>query len=235
MASEAALALYLDAPMQAWGVASRFQQRGTEAFPSKSGVIGLLAAAMGIDKHAPDESDRIAPLAALRISAWRVVIEHCNHPVLRLEDYHTVGGGYDRTDPMDKLRISSKASGGPSTTVLTSRTYLSDAKFIVVLEGAGEVVIQCAEALLDPCWGVWFGRKCCLPAAPLLPTAAPSAREAIDALLTELDKHVGAARTGDGRTQQADPAAWWPQDEPVSFGRREFRARPVLRCGGKAP
>lgn len=234
MASEAALAFLLDAPMQSWGVSSRFQQRGTEAFPSKSGVVGLLAAAMGIDKHAPDEAERLAPLAALLFSAWRILTERGSHPVLRLEDFHTVGGGYERTDPVDKLRISSKASGGPSSTVITRRTYLTDARFVVALEGDADVLARCAEALLDPCWGIWFGRKCCIPAAPLLPTVAASTREAVDALIAQLEGNDNPAHSGDGQTQQADPAAWWPQDEPVSFRRREFRARPVLRSGSNS-
>ena len=233
MASEAALAIYLDAPMQSWGVSSRFQQRGTEAFPSKSGIIGLLAAALGIDKHAPDEAEQLAPLAALRFSAWRVTFERGSHPVLRLEDFHTVGGGYDRSDPVDKLRISSKASGGPSGTVITRRTYLTDAKFVVALEGDAEVLARCADALRDPRWGVWFGCKCCIPAAPLLPTDAATVREAVDKLLATLGGNDNPAHSGDGQTQQTDPAAWWPQDAPVSFKRREFRARPVLRSGAK--
>ena len=46
----AAVGLVLDAPLQSWGVDSRFQRRGTNAHPSKSAVLGLLAAALGIDK-----------------------------------------------------------------------------------------------------------------------------------------------------------------------------------------
>ena len=55
MSSNAWLALLLDGPMQSWGHASRFERRTTALHPTRSGVLGLIAAALGIDKHAPDE------------------------------------------------------------------------------------------------------------------------------------------------------------------------------------
>jgi CRISPR system Cascade subunit CasD len=72
------LALYLDGPLQSWGFESRFQRRGTGLFPTKSGVIGLLAAAMGIDsRYLPDDhaalaAERVAlkPLADLEFTAY---------------------------------------------------------------------------------------------------------------------------------------------------------------------
>lgn len=226
MASEtAALAIYLDAPLQSWGVSSRFQRRGTESTPSKSGVLGLIAAAMGIDKHSPDEASQLAPLAACRFSVFPVVQGEKAPPALRLEDYQTVGGGYDRSDPIDKLRISRKASGGVSTTIQTWRYYLEQARFVAILEGSPGILQQAATALENPVWGVWFGRKCCLPAAPLLPTLAPSAKEALDLLL---DK-TGARLLGEGRAEQDCEECWHQPDHPVSFGRREFLSRPALK------
>lgn len=226
MASDpAALALYIDAPLQSWGVSSRFQRRGTESTPSKSGVLGLIAAAMGIDKHAPAEGERLAPLAACRFSVFPITSKETADPVQLLEDFHTVGGGYDRDDPVDKLRIARKASGGVSTTIITRRFYLEQARFIAVLEGDSEVLQKAADALLDPVWGGWFGRKCCLPAAPLLPTVAPSLGKAVDALL----KKTGSRLFGEARTEQAGDGAWHQHDQPISFGRREFLSRPTRR------
>jgi CRISPR system Cascade subunit CasD len=221
-----ALALYLDSPLQSWGVSSRFQRRGTESAPSKSGVLGLVAAAMGIDKHASDEVHRLEPLTACRFSVFPVAKAQSTHSVLLLEDFHTVGGGYDRDDPVDKLRIARKASGGPSTTIITRRFYLEQARFIVVLEGKRTTLQKAAAMLEDPVWGVWFGRKCCLPAAPLLPTMAPSLREALEALLEKTCSRL----VGEGRAEQAGDGSWHQPDQPVSFGRREFLSRPVSRA-----
>jgi len=44
------LALMLDAPLQSWGFASRFQRRTTGLHPTKSGIAGLLCAALGVAK-----------------------------------------------------------------------------------------------------------------------------------------------------------------------------------------
>jgi len=226
MASETcALAIYLDAPLQSWGVSSRFQRRDTGSHPTKSGVLGLIAAATGIDKYADDEESRLAPLAACRFLVFPVARPDNDHPPLRLEDYHTVGGGYDRNHPVDRLRIARKASGGPSTTVVTRRFYLEQARFSVVLEGAKDVLESAAGALQDPVWGVWFGRKCCLPAAPLLPTLAPTPADALRLLLEK----VGGRIANEGRMEREGDGAWYQNDEPVSFGRREFRSRPVSR------
>jgi len=68
MSSNAWLALLLDGPMQSWGHASRFERRTTALHPTHSGVLGLIAAALGIDKHAPDEGAQLARLDALRVT-----------------------------------------------------------------------------------------------------------------------------------------------------------------------
>jgi CRISPR system Cascade subunit CasD len=142
-----------------------------------------------------------------------------------LEDFHTVGGGYDRDDPVDKLRIARKASGGVSTTIVTRRFYLEQARFAALIEGDSGILQKAAAALEDPVWGVWFGRKCCLPAAPLLPTLASSISKALDALLQK----TGSRIVGEGRIEQDGDGAWHHPDQPVSFGRREFISRPLSR------
>ena len=166
MSPEQHLALLLDAPLQSWGFASRFQRRTTGLHPTKSAVIGLLAAALGVDKHSPGESDVIATLGQLRLTAVTLPRPDPNNvegrPIRRLEDYHTVEG---------TRRASGKIDDG---TVQTYRHYLLDARFGVILtappgwrlpddrDGAA-----LAAAVRDPVWGVWFGRKCCIPAAPV--------------------------------------------------------------------
>jgi CRISPR system Cascade subunit CasD len=180
---------------------------------------------MGIDKHGPDESHRLAPLSACRFSVFPVAKGEKPAPVLRLEDFHTVGGGYDRDDPVNKLRIARKASGGVSTTIVTRRFYLEQARFAALIEGDSGILQKAAAALEDPIWGVWFGRKCCLPAAPLLPTLASSISKALDALLQK----TGSRIVGEGRIEQDGDGAWHQPDQPVSFGRREFISRPLSR------
>lgn len=230
--SNKALAFYLNGPLQAWGSSSRFQRRETELYPTKSGIVGLIAAAMGIDKHAEDEAELLKPIAAMSLSIYATESDSAGR-LQRLSDYHTVGGGYDNKDPVQKLRITRKASGGASANaVITNRVYLTDARFVAVLEGESCIVKRCADALKNPVWGVWFGRKCCIPATPLLPTIGDTKQQACDDLLAELKLKFGGVELRQGQSEDEGDGAWFQSDYPLSFKERIFRARPVRRTEG---
>jgi CRISPR system Cascade subunit CasD len=209
MSSEAHLALLLDAPLQSWGFASRFQRRTTGLYPTKSGIVGLLAAALGVDKHSPDEAAAIAALARLRMTV--IEIPKPNLEMRRLEDYHTVEG---------TRRASGKIDDG---TVQTYRQYLLDARFGVILSAAsdwrlpdGRDLAAVAAALRDPVWGVWFGRKCCIPAEPVYrggPFADES--EAWHTLVGD-QAHEKFKRVFDVREFKEGNDTF--NDQPVSFG-----------------
>ena len=95
MSSETYLALLLDSPMQSWGHTSRFERRTTALHPTRSAVLGLIAAALGINKHAPDEASRLAKFASLKITTVSLPRrDRYGRELLiqRLEDYHTVTG-----------------------------------------------------------------------------------------------------------------------------------------------
>ncbi len=213
MSSETCIALLLDGPMQSWGHASRFDRRATALHPTRSGVLGLIAAAMGIDKHGTDEAARIRNLDPLRITTAAMSrLDRRGEclPMRRLEDYHTVTG---------IRRASGKVA--PGATVQTYRHYLLDARFGVLLEGPPALLEKIAAALRDPRWGVWFGRKSCLPASPIL-AAGPGEREEVWARLLE---RAGLPLTGGleqfdhvVETDPGDPAADMIEDAPITFG-----------------
>ena len=162
MSSDACLALLLDGPMQSWGHASRFERRTTALHPTRSAVFGLIAAALGIDKHGGDEAGQLARFDALRFTVINLPRRSGRAGDLlmqRLEDYHTVTG---------IRRASGKVA--EDATVQTYRHYLLDARFGVLLEGSAELLGEICGALRNPQWGVWLGRKCCPPASPVLVT-----------------------------------------------------------------
>lgn len=231
------LAFLLDSPMQSWGESSRFQQRDTASWPTKSALIGLMAAAIGIDKHAADEAARIAPLAALRCTV--LLWEKPSAPMTRLQDFHTVGGGFDKNaSPMEKLSIPSKAGDGSAFgTVITRRTYLTDARFIALFEGDPTLLESCASALQDPVWGVWFGRKCCLPGRPLGPVIADSRDAALTALAALHGLEAGTFSSLPGLTEDSGTGGHHINDQPVAFGRHHaaqpepYPSRSVRRFG----
>jgi CRISPR system Cascade subunit CasD len=236
----AALALVLDSPLQSWGHGSQFTHRTTAQYPTKSGVIGLIAAAMGIDKQASDEEERVRPLAALGFSVFRVPWSARGQkgdvlPVVALEDYHTVGGGYDEGTPRGKLSIPKKAErGGSFGTVVTHRRYLQQGRFVAVLEGDRPILEGIAKKLVNPVWGCWLGRKCCVPASPMLHHGDPASNvcdtlnEAVQMALnfmgcslppSSLDCEETASLPGCAKHVQAD--------EPLSFGKRRYSHRAI--------
>lgn len=154
------LALFLRAPLQSWGVSGKFGERPTMSFPSKSGVLGLLAAATGIDRSNDKWLERAAKMR-FSVRAYRT------GP--RLSDYHTVGGGYDSKSPRERRCIPAKAEDGkPGNTALTRREYLQDAVFGVVFSGDDDMLLeQIANGVQNPVWGIWLGRKSCIPTEPV--------------------------------------------------------------------
>lgn len=221
MSSSACLALLLDGPLQSWGVSSRFTRRTTAVHPTKSGVVGMLAAALGIDKHGEDEVRQIKRLAALLCTTITLPKHRAGReiPMLRLNDYQTIGGGYSATDWMKKPRA---ASGALLQTLLSERHYLLDARFGVLLEGDKTYLEELAHKLQNPTWGLWLGRKCCIPSSPILVglSADPTAAWAILAKAARLDEsrpleHYHHVVEGDAAEA---PDAQWLNDSPRAFG-----------------
>ena len=140
----ATLLLRLAAPLQAWGSQSKFNIRLTEREPTKSGVVGMLAAALGIQRN--DDPKKLEPLNALRFGI-RVEREG-----KLLRDFHMV---HEITGKKDSH--------------VTERFYLTDAVFIVALETDDKVFLkQLAYALNHPVYPLFLGRRSCPPTLPVV-------------------------------------------------------------------
>lgn len=157
----ATLLLRLQGPLQSWGTTSRFDERDTQQEPSKSGVLGLVCAALGRDRSEP-----LDDLAALRMG---VRVDREGVP---LRDYQTITGVLNAEG---KFKID--------RTVISPRYYLADATFLVGLEGQDSGLLQRIHAALrTPVWSLALGRKSCVPSMPIL---LPDALQSLD-LLTAL-------------------------------------------------
>jgi CRISPR system Cascade subunit CasD len=129
--------------MQSWGTTSRFDQRDTGKEPSKSGVIGLLAAALGIDR---ENWTDLEPLTHLSVG-----IRH-DRPGVPKRDYQTA----QHIISADRSKIHE--------TAVTTRDYLADAAFLVGLAGADRALLERANyALRNPTWFLALGRKSYVP------------------------------------------------------------------------
>lgn len=133
------LVLRLAGPLQSWGDSSRFNHRHTRQEPTKSGVLGLLAAAEGRRR-----SDSIEDLLRLRFGV------RADQPGRLVRDFQTEVNG---------------RSGHPRP--LTYRYYLADAVFVAAVEGPEEVITTLREALRHPVFPLFLGRRSCPPVGPL--------------------------------------------------------------------
>jgi len=222
------LALLLDAPLQSWGFESRFQRRTTGLHPTKSGVIGLICAAMGLGKDSPEERETLPKLVALKMISIAIQREQANRwtdekselAVRRLEDFHTV---------LNTRRASGKMNDDP---VVTRRQYLLDARFGVILTGNRLLLQRVATALVDPVWGIWFGRKSCIPAEPICRGLFASAAEAEKALIGDAPLESFTTVTEAENFAEGTGSL---NDQPVSFGdgassgpdKRQFAVRRI--------
>ena len=142
----ATLLLRLQAPMQSWGTTSRFDERDTQLDPSKSGVLGLVCAAIGRDR-----AEAVDDLAALRMG---VRVDREGVP---MRDYQTATGVLIASGKVDRER-----------TVVSPRYYLADACFLVGLDGDDRDLLEkIHRGLRAPFWPMALGRKGFVPTAPV--------------------------------------------------------------------
>ncbi len=137
------LLLRLAGPMQSWGTRSRFDQRDTDLEPSKSGVLGLVCAALGIDRS---DWESLRPLTDLRMGV------RVDREGVLSRDYHTA---------MEVIRA---VGPGREKSAVSNRYYLADAVFLVGLEGNDYTRLgRIHKALARPYWPPFLGRKSFVP------------------------------------------------------------------------
>lgn len=210
-------------PMQSWGTRSRFTERDTELEPSKSGVIGLVCAALG----RPREQD-ISDLAALGMGV------RVDREGTMARDYHTAGTGSGIV----------RAGGGVSqNAVLSNRYYLAGADFLVGLEGQSGLLATIEAALKQPVWQLSLGRKAFVPGVPIaLPKSGMrdvGLRGALEAEPWPLVPVAWALPSGTTshrlrlivESSFGDPNHEVRMDQPLStaFKDRTFGPRPILQ------
>lgn len=151
------LFLWLSGPMQSWGTSSRFQLRRTDAYPSKSGVLGLLLCAQGVRRE-----DSLPALESLTPLQMGVRVDRSG----TLDwDFHTAGAKIGIRKAVGGTK-ETQSTGKPET-LLSRRQYLYDASFLVALQGDSGTVARYVGHLQNPVWPVFLGRKCCVPSEPV--------------------------------------------------------------------
>ena len=231
--------LRLEGPLQAWGDSSKFVIRRSTDAPTKSGVLGLVCCAMGISR-----SDAAVVLRELEGLAFGVRIDS---PGTRWWDYHTSGAEIGLMSAEGELKITEKT--GKAETFVTRREYLSDASFVAALQGDPSVVAKVADALVNPVWPVYLGRRSCPPAVPVFARPGSGGRWLNPGRFDSLEQALSApARRGhlsgrgasdasqallewrpgsSGETAPAEAELW--MDSPVAFDPPVHQGRLVVR------
>lgn len=180
------LLLRFAAPLQSWGT-SPYKERTTEAIPTRSGVLGLLGAGLGLPRG--QSWNRLHELS---------ILVRVDRPGSRYRDFHTVNPPPEavavargRMNVIETLRrgerviartrrpiqhIVSTVEGGAITDPeVTIRHYLADASFIVAVSHSDWSVIERLEqAMRAPTFMTYLGRKACPPGFPFLLGISPA-------------------------------------------------------------
>ena len=236
--------LPLEGPLREWELETQYGRRNSGLMPTKSAVLGICCAALGISRGSDEEAEFLVQSARTRLLAVAVPRilnfgEWQNElSVRRITDYHTVGGAYDRDDPAQRPHIpvtaERKLKGQTKQTVLTWRQYLCDSHFVAILSGQRSLIECAGKALADPVWGIWLGRKACIPTAPIYAGVWNTEEEALRSVLGDLPLD---ALTHQREVDRFEDGTDTLPDQPVCFagpnGIRRFAPRRVRLDAGK--
>jgi len=197
MSANYTLLLKIEGPMQSWGYRSRFDYRDTALEPTRSGIIGLICAAMGIAR-----GEDISRFDALRMG---VRVDTPGRPE---RDYHTA---------LDVV----KADGSGTDNVQSWRDYLADASFTVGLQSEDrELLSGVSHALQSPAWPLFLGRKS-------FPVSVPPIAPSQALLPGSLEDHLLSGEPGKRVVLETSNGERVQNDWPVCFGERRFRPRSI--------
>lgn len=147
------LIMRLEGPLQSWGLRSKWDIRDSGPEPTKSGIIGLIGCSLGYSRN---DARLVSELESNIKIGIRI-----ENPGLPLVDFHTI------TCRLPTAEGGYKGTVDDPSTIISNRTYLQDASFIIILEGPTDLLIKIKESLNDPVWPIYLGRKSCPPTRPV--------------------------------------------------------------------
>ena len=207
------LLIRLAGPMQSWGIQSRFTERDTGTEPSKSGVVGLLCAAQGLDRIQSDEF-----LARFNQANVRMGVPVDREGIVRY-DFHTAGkDGHSRADGTIERKNG----------IVSRRYYLADALFLVGLQSDDLALLEYLQAALhNPVWSLYLGRKAFVLGEPVWLKDGLKAGMSLEDALTNYPYLGRPTKQERLRMVIEDPenGAVVRPDQPLSFAERRFAPR----------
>lgn len=159
------IALRLEGALQSWGDHSKWDERDSGNFPTKSGVVGLIACAMGLSR----ENEKVVDLTRSFQMAVRA-----DRPGTRIIDFNTVMG--------NPLYTAGGKRPQSASTIVSHRCFLEDASFLALIEPSPEWIRLIIDSLKSPKWPIYLGRKSCVPSRPVLECVTEDYLSLADAL-----------------------------------------------------
>ncbi|WP_428098683.1 type I-E CRISPR-associated protein Cas5/CasD [Candidatus Rariloculus sp.] len=156
------LVFCLCAPMASFGTYAGHERRGSDRVPSRSAMLGLIGAALGVAR-----TDTVGQGALRR---YRVALQPLTESA-PMRDYHTVQTVPQTIKRPASRRAAIEAAGRAINTTITVRDYRTDVAVAVAMWGEEEAwpLTQLADALRTPEYVLYAGRKSCPVSAPLAP------------------------------------------------------------------
>lgn len=141
----AVLKIRLEGPMQSYGVRGKWDYRDTLNFPTKSAVVGMLGCAFG------------TPREKLESISSKIKVH------IRINKDGRVGEDF-------QIREYKETERSGEDKFVLHKYFLQDASFTVYVEGEDSYIKECYQALLNPVWVIFLGRKSYTPSQPLITT-----------------------------------------------------------------
>jgi len=221
------LVFQVHGPMQAWGDIAVGEIRPVADHPGRSGVAGLLAAALGLTRDGSDAEGYLRLAGALRIAV------RADAPGTPLHDYHTTQTPGKTTRTCFGTRRDELAHEHQNL-IETFRHYVQDAAFTICATFAERLkwsLDQLAEAIRRPRFALYLGRKACPPSLPLAPRTGDF--KTIEQALAEYPAFDGI-RQRLARRNRDTPTVWWDVGLPTrikALGELTRRDVPESRAG----
>lgn len=211
------LILKLQGPMQAWGEHTFEGLRPSANFPSRSGVLGLLGACLGIRRNEPDRLQQLADSVGIAVRQDDVK----NRRMLKITDYHTVKDA--RADYIGKEK--------PHETIQTWREYLLDAHFTIAVWNHTDAVIQLDDlesSVKQPFFTPYLGRRSCPLSRPLFEIRIKADNPQV--ALREIAPNAGTIYSDEG---DDSVRRFRVRDIPIVWQPRQFAGRNIFVYGGE--
>lgn len=212
----ATLLIEIEGVMQSWGYRGRFSYRETALEPTKSGVIGIIAASLGMKRDA-DLSELSNLIFGVRVDSEGTI----------KKEFQTA------------LNVINTEGKNPQTQ-LTYRQYLANARFIAGVEGNLELLTKIKTAIQNPYFSPFLGRKSYINSVPFL---NPNVDNLVSSNLVEALSNypylkipdesktsdiIKLRLVRDAIPDEENETQDYRQDVPVSFSNREFLTRKVI-------